>query len=94
MWFRDFERMRCSGRYQRMMEFLSATSSRLLAANVILRVWAGSGRLAGRRGHWQVLFSLGRLSSEGAARPWSNPCDPFFPTLIPSPHRCASPPQL
>jgi hypothetical protein len=39
-----FERMRCSGRYQRMMEFLSATSSRLLAANVILRAWAGSGQ--------------------------------------------------
>jgi hypothetical protein len=54
---------RRSGRYQRTMEFLSATSSRLLAANVILRVWAGArqglGRLAGKCGHWQVLFSAG-----------------------------------
>jgi hypothetical protein len=38
---------RC-GRYQRTMGLLSVTSSRLLAANVILRVWAGSRQGLGR----------------------------------------------
>jgi hypothetical protein len=67
------------------------TSSRLLAANVILRVWAGSRQGLGRSGQtrrqvWPLAtpLSRGRLSSEGAALlPWSTPCRTSTPS---SPH--------